>query len=279
MNQQIKKAYGYNENKINSLTKINIKNYGKSVYYNYKNINFLLKLKLNSKKLVVVFHGALTDKGVHRVVFRGFDFNFKETDIICISDGLISIYENFKIGWFLSTQKHNFKKIYLEIFKFFIYNKNKNYKKVMFTGTSGGGYPSLYFASIFNKIALIGNSQLYLEDYSLFKRWRVKRKDGICGLLDLTDKDNDKLIYQNKNIEHHLKKHKPQKIILYNNILDLTYKVHTKPFINFINKNNLKNILELNLFKGGIPKKNKTQHHISFPNDIKHSTIINKYLQ
>ena len=63
----------------------------------------------------------------------------------------------------MSTKKYNVEHIYVELFTYLI-DKQK-YNKVIFTGTSAGGFPSLKFACKFNCIALISNSQIYLEKH------------------------------------------------------------------------------------------------------------------
>lgn len=242
-------VYGYKQNKINNLSEII---FNKNNFYTYKCVNFLSKTINNPKYLVIIFHGAIEeDKDKNpkdRIIFRGFNYTIDNCDILCISDSLIQIYNQYKVGYCLSTEKHNFEKIYLEIFKF--YMKKNNYEKVLFAGSSAGGYPSIHFASIFNQYALISNSQLYLEDYPLFKDFH-KNFNHI-----------EKILYENKNIEMQILKSKPKKIILYNNKFDKTYKIHTIPFINFMKKNNLIHILDLKLFEGNINLSKKKDHHL-----------------
>ena len=92
-------AYGYTQTNISNLTEISKDG---NNFYNFKGINFLCKMKPKNTKIVFIFHGARinTDK----VIFRGFDYQIEDSDIICISDYLISIYENYKVNWMLPTK-------------------------------------------------------------------------------------------------------------------------------------------------------------------------------
>lgn len=274
-------AYGHKQTVITNLTNVtmNPTTYT-TTFYNYKNVNFLAKIrsKSKSKYLVFMFHGSLfkvmnNKRGVERITFRGFDYNINDTDIICLSDGLVNIYKECDINWGLSSVKHDLNKIYLEIFGYFI--ESDKYRNVVFTGTSAGGFPAIRYAAYFNKISLTSNSQLYLENYSLFKLGRIKANDGRMGLCDVMERNNDTICYVDKNITQYITKSQPSKIILYNNTMDVTYTRHTIPFIEFIKENNLKNILDLHLFKGGISsQRNWTPHQIQFPSGKRHLHVL-----
>ena len=155
-------AYGYTQTNLSNL--IEISKTGNH-FYNFKGVNFLCKLNPKNTKIVFIFHGARTDKKLE-VIFRGFDYQIDGADIICISDYLISVYEDYTVNWTIPTKKHNADLIYREIFGALL---QKKYDKVVFTGTSAGGYPSIKFACYFNAIAIVANAQIYLEHYSGFK--------------------------------------------------------------------------------------------------------------
>jgi len=258
--------YGYLQQKIENLNYINCNS---DNWYCYKNLNFLVKFKSNNTNLVIFFHGALPNIEDRDCCFRGFNYDIDNTNILCISDTLISIYKNFQISWCLSSNKHNVNNIYIELFDYLI--KKQNYKKIIFTGTSGGGYPSLYFASYYKKIALISNSQIYPEHYWHYNELITKLKEN-----------EDFLLYENKNIEKIIINQQPEKIYLYNNLNDPGLKnignAYYIPFVKFINDNNLNNILVLILFKGVEPSEGKTHHHIFFPENENHVSIIKKII-
>ena len=82
-------AYGYKQQIIKSLKNINDESEN---FYTYKNLSFLSKLKPDNRKLVIIFHGAVPGEGIDRIIFRGYNWKFKNTDVVCISDYLLNIY-------------------------------------------------------------------------------------------------------------------------------------------------------------------------------------------
>ena len=270
-------AYGYEQKRINELN--NIDN-NTNNFYNYKGLNFLSKLSSENKNIVISFHGATSGVGTERIIFRGYDWEITNTDIICISDYLINIYNEVQINWTLSSKKFESDTIYIELFKYIFYKKK--YKNIIFTGTSAGGYPSIKFSCIFNAIAIIGNPQLYLEKYSLFKKDRIKRGDGRFGLLDIMDKYNDEIIYNNKDIEKYILENKPKLVIIYQNMDDIHhYKDHLLPFDNFVLNYKLQDKFILNTFKYEIENNlTEAQHHtIIFPDNKKHLYILQEFIK
>jgi len=249
-------AYGYTQTNISNLGSISKTG---NHFYNFKGVNFLCKLNPKNTKIIFIFHGARTNKD--KVIFRGFDYQIEGADIICISDYLISIYENYTVNWTLSTKKHNTDSIYREIISTLL---QKKYDKVVFTGTSAGGYPSIKFACYFNAIAIVANAQIYLEDYSGFKT-----------LKEMVESNGDIVIYENKEIEKIIQQYKPKKIVVYNNKTDSTYSRDIIPLTEFVKKNNLTHYFDFHIFSwdGKIPE-GKTHHHIQFPGNKKHLEIL-----
>ena len=254
--------YGYTQIKIENLEEIQKK---ENNFYNFKGINFLSKMNPQNTKIVFLFHGASPQNVKQKVIFRGYDYDIKNTDIICISDYLLTIYDNYTINWTLPTKKHNVEFVYKEIIGYFL---NKKYEKIIMTGTSAGGYPSIKFACYFNATALVSNSQIYIEKYR-----------GMNTLNKMLESHDDFLIYEEKEIEKIIQANKPQKIIIYNNKSDSTYKLDILPLLSFIEKNNLISYFEINLFDyNGIIPEGKSHHHIQFPDNKKHIEILKKYL-
>ena len=292
--ENLKYKYDYDIHNLDKLNTINIYTEEFKRHYIYKKINFFCNIKSESNNLLINFHGAVTEEidNINRLVFRGHNYNIENTDIVCLSDGLINLYKGYKYGWFLSTEKYDFNKIYYEIFYFFV-NSNK-YKNVIFTGSSAGGYPSIYWSAIFNGIAVVSNSQIYLEDYGKNSTNLINREygHGLSYLFNNVKKHEDSIIYNKKNIEDILKYNIPKKIILYNNFKDYnTYYFHTIPFIKFLKSINIIHILDNIIFDGEITDekllevkdKNKTQeqiyHTIFYPNGQKHIDVIKDILK
>lgn len=257
-------AYGYKQHNITDLNSIDRHS---SNFYNYKGLNFLSKLKSINTNILIIFHGAVP---IHeRIVFRGYDFIIPNTDIVCVSDFLLDKYSGTHCYWTLSTKKiPHADHIYKEVFSHLI--KMKNYKNIIFTGTSAGGFPSSKFACIFNSTALISNPQLYLEKYV----------NGFSNLKNIVEKEDDELIYTHMEIENIINNNKPKQIIIYNNQNDSnTYKYHIMPFVKFIEDKNINHLFKFCIFdyKGDIPK-GKTHHCIRFPDNKKHVDVLCDFL-
>lgn len=267
-------AYEYKQIPIDNLHFMDLNS---NNFYNYKGLNFLAKLSDSNSNLVVSFHGAVRGFGKDRVVFRGYNYKIPNTDLVCISDYLMNVYDEYQVNWALSSAKYNSESIYVELFKYLI--ELKNYKNVIFTGSSAGGYPSIYYASYFNQIALISNPQLYLEKYGFAHR-NNKNPWGFYNLAKLLVSNGDAVIYEPKDIERHILNSKPKKIILYNNKFDThTLNEHSLPFVEFMKQSGLENIIELNVFEGEEPPEGKTHHEIGFPNKRSHYQIVCEFIK
>ncbi len=95
-------AYGYKQQIINELN--NIDN-NTNNFYNYKGLNFLSKLSCQNENLVIIFHGSIptSQKGQYNAIFRGYNYTIDNTDIICISDYLLTKYkDNYTVNWGVS---------------------------------------------------------------------------------------------------------------------------------------------------------------------------------
>ena len=251
-------SYGYNVKNIKTLSDINSNS---SFWYEYKNLNFLSKLKTTNTNLVVLFHGCIAQKTSN--VFRGFDYVFENTDVVCVSNTLTNIYTELQISWYLSSKKYDVTGICHELFSFLM--DAKKYKNVIFTGSSAGAYPSIYYASIFNKIAIIGNPQIYLELDGRYKNAQT-----------LLKQNDDELIYTDKEIEQVIHNNKPKKIILYQNLLDRDL---YSTFVKFMN-NQYSDIFEFIPFNGpSVLELGKSQHSFMFPDSKGNWIIIKEHLK
>ena len=238
------------------------------IHYIWKDVDFLYKHRENNKKIVICFHGAVSNASPH--TFRGFNYSYPDTDILCLSDLMIKKYHKTKkisLSWYLSTSDHNHFPIYKQIFDNIF--KRKKYTKILFYGSSGGGHPALVFSSLYSKPykaeCLLSNSQIYLPKYSYFPT--------LLDHLEIKEEDI------NLDIEKHILKYgSPEKVHLYTNQRDENhYTNHALPFSEFMNKN-FKGKIILNIFIGPDPAPNKTNHHVRFPNNTDDKTYIQKYL-
>ena len=239
----------YNLNKIilNELNNTVI--FDNKNYYNYKEVDFYFKKYDDTNKLVVSFHAADPGQSL-KPIFRGFNWNY---NILCISDKLLELYPELNLTWYLSPIKSNIMDTYIEIIGLF----NSKYENIIFTGSSGGGFPSLLFSCYFYKKALIFNSQIYLENY-------YSLLDKIINTLNVNK--NELTI---TNIEEIITKYgKPYVAFIYCNSNDKHhYEKHYLPFNKFINDNNLNINFKLIEFKGAEPVHPQTDHHILLPTE------------
>jgi hypothetical protein len=271
-------TYGYKQQKINELN--NIDNNSNN-FYIYNGLNFLSKLNSKNENIIISFHGATKagSSGINRIIFRGYDWEIQNTDIICVCDYLINVYNEVQTNWFLSTKKFDSDSIYIEVFSYIF--SQKKYKNIIFTGSSAGGFPSIKFSCYFKEKAIITNSQLYLEKHRLFKSGRILWGDGRHSVLDIMNKYNDIIIYKKKDIEKFVLKNLPKQVLIYQNIQDVEqYQEHFLYFKEFILNNKLDKIFILKDFICKLPKFNKTvsPHSIRFPNNQKHEDFLKRFL-
>ena len=121
-----------------------------------------------------------------------------------------------------------------------------------------------------------------MEKYSLFKKGRIKYGDGRFGLLDIMDKYDDEIIYNNKDIEKYILENNPKFVIIYQNIDDIHhYKEHLLPFNNFISKYKLQEKFNLKTFKyeSETNLTETTHHSVRFPDNKKHVNILHEFLK
>ena len=248
----------YKITKINSINQVNVNVNNHNQFLLKKNA-FIYSSKKKNNQLIVFFHGAIWN-GVKLPIFRGYQYNnIPNTDILSLSDVLLDDYKNkdLKLAWFLSTEKRDLFKIYTSIISKIL---EKPYKKVLFTGASGGGYPAIRFASYFNESCLIQNCQIYLEEYSYFNKLKKIVNDV-------------KYININKCIND---TGPPKNIFLCQNQLDTShYEKHALPFEKFIKKNYSNVNLKTCYFKIEPPKESgKNAHHMNLPPYIQYIEFL-----
>ena len=267
-------AYGYTLTSLCDLNEINHV-INKKMFYKYKNVYFLFNFNKINDNLVIFFNGMVDHVSKNQnngIVLRGYNYDFINTNTLCICDSLTIEYKNNNISWYLSTEKHDFASVYKELLDFIV-NKMKLYNKIIFTGSSGGGYPSIYYSALFNGIALVGNAQVYPEYFEQFP-----------NLHNELEKNDDKLKYTNNKIENVLVQCQPEKVIMYQNMDDLLMK--SRPlaycdgdnFTAFIKKYKLNDMIQINLFESDTKNdKNIIQHFVPF--SIKHKEMIQNLLK
>ena len=230
-----------------------------SIHYVYQDVHFLLKNGNNHDCLLVAFHG-----GVHsnKPTFRCYNYN--GYDVLSISDRLLNKYAKpnaktraIALAWFQNSEKHpNNKDLYESIIGHVI----KSYRRVLFHGTSGGGYPSLYYSSIFKKQCMISNSQIYPEAHERYE-------ELVSRLLLNTDR-----YIKHDNIHEHFDKYGfPEKIILYINLEDKHHhQEHTIPFVKYCSDVKYEG---LELIQFSKTERGKLVHAVLFPSSTDEAII------
>lgn len=128
---------------------------------------------------------------------------------------------------------------------------------------------------MFNSIALISNSQLYIENY-------VNNR-GLKLVKDIVD-ENDEVIYSEKLIEKYVLHQQPKKIYYYQNKEDICPSPHNSygdciQFKKFLENNNLENICEFVIFTpNNEVSKNVHPHSIQFPYNKKHIKMLDNII-
>ena len=119
----------------------------------------------HSKQLLVIFHGAI-DRTTRDVPFFPPFFPELGDGIaqISISDPTIMQYGTHGIGWYAGSAEFPLQKVLIEILgEVFICG---NYQRVVFVGSSSGGFASLFYSSFFSgSIAIAGCPQTNLYRY------------------------------------------------------------------------------------------------------------------
>lgn len=248
-----------------SITDFKSVDFDKKGAFEYKDVHFFVNMKRNNKNLVISFHGAIRENAP-KIAFRGYDYSIPSTDIICMSDMLLTKYKKVRMNWMISSRLYPAEIIYKEIFKHFM--NHKEYKNIIFTGCSAGGLPSIKFASIFNARAFVSNSQIYLEKYGYYHTW-----------LRFINEKKDKTLYVPKEIDSIILQNKPKEIVVYNNRKDYTFPLHTIQFRKFVIKHKLEQIIKFIKFNYDKPlPKGKNHHHIQFPGNKSHRQALQEYI-
>ena len=249
--------YGLTKEVISSLSDTE---YSNTRYYNFSGIDFYYKKYDNSKQLVVSFHGArfkINGIKIPLPIFRGYNWS---RNMLCFSDKVLEEYPEIDLAWHCSPKTSSIQQTYIKIITFFI---EKHYTNVIFHGSSGGGLPSLFYASYFHKKATLLNVQFYIYKYY---ESSVKQFLKYVQPDDLEVHNSEKIIekyglpscayiYINERDEHH-------------------YKKHYLPFKDYLIKKGFDSHFVLRSFIGEDPAENKTHHHIQLPPNVKLDNIF-----
>lgn len=207
---------------------------------NFKELHFDFKIIVGeSDTLTSFFNSAIPDSKSKNITFPfftglGISQSLKSTKIF-FCDPLLHLSKDNKVFWYVGTKKLPTQKILVDILE--VLKKQLNVKKMIFWGSSGGGFPALLLSNIFdNSIALVNAPTTTLQFHhntnavlNLSETLALCLQDDLDATLDLSafsKRKNNAIILQNNKdkvfIQYHLKPYLEGKGINFNDqdILD-----------------------------------------------------------
>lgn len=255
----------------------------KKTHYIYKNIDFLVSTYTN-KILIVLFHGGRC--GANIPIFRGYNYNFSNANILSFSDPLYKYYNNINIGWYLNTIKYpNLRKNIIDIINYI--KEITNTDKILFVAQCSGALIATELGCIFNEYVLITNPHLILKsnDCYIYPHWTntaiengyifniyENKKTTLLGALK---KDNNEIKnYDDLDIRYSFKKFGfPKKLQIFAHIDDYT-SVWILKIRDIYKENNITDNCTICLHNTNC----KSPHHCPLPNNSSLDIYIKKYL-
>ena len=234
-------------------------------HFQYKNIDFCLTKNSKSKRVIVIFHGAIK-QDIPKPIFRGYNYAFHDTTVLCICDPLIKIYEQLSIGYYISTEKVNTKSIISEVIDYILHMEK--HKNIIFHGSSAGANAAVLFALKYNSSALVTNGYLFVDKHYSFLKY-VK---------NAVDKDNNKIV-DNYDIDENImlikKGEHYENIFIVNNKNDKSTVLQSELLSNICTEKNISFIKFLTFDE---TCEGKHSHHIHFPFDYKLKNVLESKL-
>lgn len=253
-------GYGFNQTEISSLSSLDA---NKMSVYKYKTAYFLYKPVLAARRLVVIFNGALRRTMAGTLVFRGYNYSFDNACILCIADSALIDHPRLLLSWYADFDGVKYNNVYQEIIEYIL--ELIQPVSVLFTGTSGGGLPAIRYASSYNQIALISNSQLFPEKYFYYQDIAAYASSlGMSFASEMPSLAGDIGV--------------PKEIVIYQNIHDAHhYRFHYLPFVEHCVDQNIP--IATFAFCGTLQDScSKNGHSIQFPDSKTHKQVIDEWL-
>jgi hypothetical protein len=298
--------------------------YMQPIHYQYKDIDFMYAPSCakssesdesaQKKKLIILFHGAFSSiEGLDQIpVFRGYNYRSERASILSLSDKLAEIYFRINQGnrrcWYLSSKLYNFDSIYREIIQSII--THGGYQDCIFSGTSSGGFPAIYFASIFKQKSLVSNLPVCINkfckvDLDLLNETAKSINDQINyfeldTIFEQYGLPSKLIVYSNVNDEYHFKGHivpfehklrekfseyahidsnlseiPSEKINLINESIFSAISLRTNS-LNVLKKEQTKisTEIKINYFIGEEPTQGRTHHTTYLPNNLNYLQLL-----
>jgi len=118
----------------------------------------------DSPVLIIFFHGAI-DRSKRQVpIFTSFERAPVTANYLSISDPSLERDSTLRIGWHIGNKDQNLQELLPKVFDSIV--ARLGIEKVIFVGSSGGGFAALYYSyKMANSIAVVCNPQTNIEKY------------------------------------------------------------------------------------------------------------------
>lgn len=183
------------------------------------------------QKLYVLFGGARTPMSqFNQTTFVRWSYHslvetFQGGAVLCVFDPMHYKYPELRLGWYYGTERECYLQTFLEVIKAICSAYRLEKKDVIFFGSSGGGFASLYSAAIYEEsMAVVLNPQIYIQNYEYAKYF-----EKITGIdLKIGDK------FERNNLHKLISKSKSKFFIITNICSDDDVNNHLFPLCNEI---------------------------------------------
>ncbi|MFC4661444.1 hypothetical protein [Oceanobacillus aidingensis] len=127
---------------------------------------FLLYIRNNSQKAIVFGSGAYNPNKVSPPIFNRFSWyeHFEET-CIYYNDPTLYLSEELTIGWGYGTSEKHYIEEIAEILEVLYKRIKISHEKVLYFGSSAGGFQSLMLGSRLQGLVVVNNPQTIIENY------------------------------------------------------------------------------------------------------------------
>lgn len=260
----------------------NIKNHDEKKHYEYNGIQFLTNTKKCSK-LVVLFHGGRC--GAKLPIFRGYNYFFKDANVMSISDPTYERYQKINVAWYFNTKKYSTLRddiahIIREVCKV---SETTN---ILFVAQCSGAMIASYLGAIFKQHVLITNPHLILKSIDT-KSYVHFREDAIKNgyffnlqthikiptfLGEIQSDGNDMITTDDYDIRKTFNKHGfPKKYTIYAHKDD-----YTAEWIKKVKEHCDNNNVDCNIVLHNT--KTSSPHHCPLPNNGNLQSYISRYI-
>lgn len=217
------------------------KKIGLIVYWDNVKYEFLLNIKSNNEKLLILGSGALGQRNFDRSrpYIERHSWNFKQSTIH-YHDPTYYVDDMIRGGWGIGTEDNYYLEKISEILKILIKKSNILEKNVLFYGSSAGGFTSLMLATLIKGTKCLADiPQLYVNKYKSKAKqldgWRPIKDFGFPNMSDEIFMDT--FLYRMDFIEMaNRENYVPDAYLILDCSVDLDFNTQYIPFFENLNK-------------------------------------------